>query len=298
MTSPSNEFDPLYQQAFNALMVRDVAQARGLGARLSGLAETRDQTAQALNLDGMLARATALEGSNSLGERSLRGWHMVMTGGVILRVSNRRTGDGAHNRRFGLHKDGPPVALEAVRKIAYVTGVFDLQVPNILFYPDWASAVLAHALGKAFGKMPRALTLPCEMPGIIIVYDMERLPLDQQLAFAQRKPGQMLWNHISRFTVDHPVAADFTTVLCRTNETPWEPGEDGRVPGGDSPFDLAEDVSTATLYDDALADVPRIITMCRAVASKAGEHGPSFLRSEGRRSPQPSRSPVSRGPSE
>lgn len=288
---PSVVVDPslVEARAWQALLSRDVASAQEFADALD---PQRDGAAR---LQAALARAQTLGRTGPLAVDDLRAWHMVMTGGVLLRVAPGDKGDGSFNGRFAAHQDGPSVALEAVRKVAYALGVLDMTMANVFFYADWPSAVLAHAIGKVFGRMPKALEFPCAEPGLIVVNDLEVLTEVQREALAQRHPQQVLWNHAACHTRNQALAGDFTTFLCAVNDTPWKLAADGAPPmNAASPFDLAEGVSTATLYDNALADLPSVINLCRRLADGPASAHPSLLLEGGVREPQLRASPVPR----
>ena len=83
----------------------------------------------------MLARAKALEGTRYLDERALRGWHMVMTGGVLLQTP------------------AGPVELDGFRDAAGVTVPTKRQPED----SDWAT--IAFAWAAAQGVKSNAIVL-------------------------------------------------------------------------------------------------------------------------------------------
>jgi hypothetical protein len=84
--------------------------------------------------------------------------------------------------------------------------------------------VLAEAAARILGieRMPwPSVGVPA--PGLVVVYDLERLERKDLERLLERREGQVLYAHATGWTEDGAIGADVTTVLHQSIVTPWEP---------------------------------------------------------------------------
>jgi hypothetical protein len=60
-------------------------------------------------------------------------------------------------------------------------------------------------------------------PGLIVAYDLAEVPFRELERLAERRAGQVLYAHASRWTDDGPVAPDLTMLLYQSIVPPWGP---------------------------------------------------------------------------
>src|SRR5215217_6975782 len=86
-----------YLLGFNALMTTDVETARAALRRIEGVGDT-NIAAMAQTLREFIARAEAVRGATALDTIDLRGWHFVVTGGLLLHLSPFGFDEGMRGR--------------------------------------------------------------------------------------------------------------------------------------------------------------------------------------------------------
>lgn len=297
-----------YLLAYSALMTGDVEEPRRLLPGLDEMARAdpgpnHSFLCMADQIRQMLARAAALEGVSPLSEQDLRGWHFVVSGGLLLHLSPYGFHEGM-NGRYAYTHDSEARCLMGLRRLAAVLAAWKAAPPHVYVLPHRESAALAHAAARVLG-LPTALWPDggSEAPGIIVVYDLDALPGDLLQTLYPQHPGQVLFCHAACWTAEPPFVADITTYLYQTNKTPWESGlnpyaddDDGNDPPAtrdDSRVeDLAAKIVSAALEDGALADLPALVEVATAMAKVTGDAVAGAFRGAGNRRRQRKDSPV------
>jgi hypothetical protein len=289
-----------YLLAHSALMTGDLVEPRRLLPELLQAAEP-DRLALARLIEGMLARADAVGGVTPLDDADLRGWHFVVSGGLLLHLSPFGFDEGMHGR-YAYIQDDPGRCLEGLRRLAAVLAAWQVRPPRVWRLDDADSAALAVAAAQALGCPAEAWpSSGSDDPGLIVVYDLAALPEEAVAALREHRPGQALWSHASCWTAEPPFAADLTTYLHQYNVSPWgerlrvdpQTRQTEKVPPSDAPPEQrAEEILAAAPEPDALADVRQLVELARAAQGLAGEHGPGALRRQGWRRRQGINSPV------
>jgi hypothetical protein len=294
-----SDFFCRYLLAYNGLMTGDLDEPRGLLPGLFAAAADVDRLFMARRVEGMLARADAVRGATPLDGRDLRGWHLVVTGGLLLHLSPYGFDEGM-NGRYAYTQDGPDRCLEGIRRLAAVLQAWDVRPPRV-WRLEGDSAALAVAAGAVLGCPVEPWPAGGADAGLVAAYDLATLPEEAAASLREHRPGQVLWAHASCWTEEPPFAADLTTYLYQYNVSPWgerlrvdpETRKTGKVPPSTAaPEERAAEVLAAQPEADALADLPRLTELARAAQRLEGEHGPGALRGEGRRRRQGTNSPV------
>jgi len=248
----------------------------------------------------MLSRADALRGVTPLNETDLRGWHFVLTGGVLLHLWP--FADAMHGR-YAYTRDGPGRCLEGIRRLASVFEAWSVGPAKVWLLPNADSASLGYAAAEVLG-------LPSEQwpaggttePGLIVAYDLSTLDDTLVEQMREHRRGQFLWAHASCWTTEPPFAADLTTYLYQYNESPWcerlrvnpDMKQAETVPADTRPpSDRAAEILAENLDAEALKDVPALVDLVQTARRVTDGTGLSAFRTEGLRRRQPVGSPVS-----
>lgn len=291
-----------YLLAWNTAMSGDLDGAR---AQLGSLAapSTSSEAMMIERLRALLDRAGGIKGSTALDGDDLRGWHYVLHGSILLRVSPHGFKEGMRGR-YAFTQDSELRCREAIERMRVALGAMGVTVPRVFSLPDRASTILAIATA-------RALDVPMEEwdsettgdPGVIVAYDLDAAGPDLLQQLQPHRPGQVLWEHASRWVVDRPVAADLVTYVYQYNVAPWaersvldrKTGDAVVTPADDSPAELigariaALDVPEGELTD---AEALSAFSVACATVMHGGELATGALRDQGLRPRQWTGGPV------
>jgi hypothetical protein len=290
-----------YLLAFNSIMIGDLTTPRALLPALQQSQE-KDHLPLSERISGMLGRADVLSGTSPLDNRDLRGWHFVLTGGLLLHLSPHGFDEGMYGR-YAFVQDSPALCMEGIQRLKTVFDVLQLNIPRIYVLPDRSSAILAHAIAQIF-HCP-LVSWPDEgstEKGLIVAYDLGELDNELLITLSKHQPGQILWSHATCWTRAFPFTADLTTFQYQINKSPW--GErmtidrqSGKVIM--SPLDdratevLASEIIQTELPPDTLTDLPHLQKFAQATATITNDDATAGLfRSHGNRRKQWEGSPV------
>jgi hypothetical protein len=213
----SRSFFCRYLYAFNAAMTGRLDVTR---ATLPVLAPDSELAEELTGRIGELAlRADRIAGASPLDARDLRGWHYVLTGGLLAHQSPYGFDDPMHGRYAWLADSLPRIATGLDRLAALVRG---RGLPCVYAPPGRGHEIVAHAaaarLGLPLAPWP-AVGVPA--PGLVVLYDLaELLPPDVE-RLRPRRPDQVVFAHATPWTRDAPLAADVTTLLYQSLVPPW-----------------------------------------------------------------------------
>lgn len=217
-----DHFLTCYLLAFNSLMSGDIETPRRLFPDLQRLQAQDASFAQmAERIAVLLERAEALRGSTPLDTHDLRGWHLALTGGLLLHLSPHGFDQPMYGR-YAWVQDSYGLCLLGILRVQAVLKTLQLEVPCIWLLPDRNSQILAHATAHV-------LEVPLkpwpedgsQEPGLVVAYDLNHLDGKTLVSVRYHHPGQILWGHASCWTKDQPVSADLTTFLYQSNTEPW-----------------------------------------------------------------------------
>jgi hypothetical protein len=151
--------------------------------------------------------------------RDLRGWHYVLTGGLVSHQSPYGFDEPMHGRYAWLADSLGHVAT-GLERLAQL--VRPLELPCVYAPPGRDHEILGRAaairLGLPMAPWP-AIGVPA--PGLVVMYDLAQLPATEVQRLVQRRPEQIVFAHASPWTADSPVAPDVTTLLYQTLVPPW-----------------------------------------------------------------------------
>jgi hypothetical protein len=206
-----------YLYAFNAAMSGRLDVTRGALAQLDP--DSAETTALRDTIRGICERADRVAGACALDGRDLRGWHYVLTGGLVLHQSPYGFDDPMHGRYAWLADSLPRIATGLDRLAALVA---PLALPCVYAPPGRDHEIVAQAAGQRLGLPVApwpAVGVPA--PGLIVLYDLAQLPGGDVARLVQRRPDQVVFAHASPWTTDSPLAPDVTTLLYQTIVPPW-----------------------------------------------------------------------------
>lgn len=206
-----------YLYAFNATMSGRLDVTRETLATLEALAA--EEETMLATLAGFVARADKVAGVLPLDARDLRGWHYVLTGGVLVHQSPYGFDEPMHGRYAWLGDSHARIAtgIERVAKLAR-----GMQLECVYAPPGRGHEIIACALSKKL-ELPLvpwpAVGVPA--PGLVALYDLSDLAPNDVTRLQQRRPDQIVFAHASPWTEDSPVAPDVTTLLYQSIVAPW-----------------------------------------------------------------------------
>jgi hypothetical protein len=247
----SRSFLCAYLHAFNAAMTGRLEVTRAALAVLH--AELPEHETMRATIEGMCARADRVAGACVLDRSDLRGWHYVLTGGLLLHRSPWGV-DEMRGRYAWLNDSADLVAFGFDRLVALLG---DAPPPCVYAPPGRRHEIVARALAVRLG-VPLApwpaIGLPA--PGLVALYDLADVSTSDQARLVQRRPGQVVFAHASPWTRDSPVAPDVTTLLYQVLEPAWE--------GDGDPVALAAQLAARTADLDLADDAPEAWTALAA----------------------------------
>ncbi|MBL0213274.1 MAG: hypothetical protein IPQ07_05275 [Myxococcales bacterium] len=228
---------PRYLHAYNAAMSGRLDVARAVLPSLTpGGTDTESLHA---TIAGIVGRADRVAGTCPLDPQDLRGWTYVLTGSLLTHQSPYGFDDPMHGRYAWLADSLPLVVTGIDRLVSLVKG---LDLPCVYAPQLRDDEILAEAIALRLG-IPRAPwpAVGVPAPGLVVLYDLQTLPLHYAPQLFQRRPDQIVYAHASPWTVDSPIAPDVTTLFYQSLVPAW--GADERS---------IEDVAASVVSSPAL----------------------------------------------
>lgn len=291
-----------YLLAWNTALRGDLVGAR---TRMSSLGEpgNGEEAEMRDRLEALLQRAEGIRGFTPLDGDDLRGWHFVLHGACLLRLSPHGFKEGMRGR-YAYTQDSELRCREAVERVRVTLRAMGVAPARVLTLPDRDSAILGAAAAKVLGvpSVPWSSDTSGDA-GLIVAYDLGAVEPDTLAELRPHRSGQVLWEHASRWVGDRPVAADLVTYLYQYNVAPWaehvvidkDSGGAIRTHADDSsPAEIAARIADLALSDNDLLDRTPLIDFARACLNVRveGEPGAAPLREVGLRVRQVTGGPV------
>ncbi|MFD8707855.1 hypothetical protein ACFV1W_35640 [Kitasatospora sp. NPDC059648] len=233
-----------YLTVYNALMAGRIPLAREVYQGLSAPEGVWAGPAQ--RVGRMLERARALP---PVDDQDLRGWHYVLTGGLLTTLSPHGFDQGMTGRwaylqdDFGLCRYG----LERLRTVLAATG---REPASVGLLADRGSRALGLAAAQLLG-VPAAPYRPGAAGVLVVAYDLNECDPAEVAQLNERAQGQLLFEHATCWTDPPAVTADVSTLLGQIVSAPWEPGlrcgEDGEPQEAEPDRRSAEELAGAVL---------------------------------------------------
>ncbi len=265
-----------YLHAFNAAMSGDLATVRADLPKLAPVDAVHEIMGQ--RLAAIVARAdrAAVAGCR-LDQHDLRGWHYVLSGGLLTHLSPHGFDEGM-NGRYAWVQDRPAMVKLGLERLRAVLSAWDLTLPCVYAPPGRDHEVLGEAAARVLGlPLARWPVVGVPAPGLVVVYDLasvERKDLERLL---ERRSEQVLYAHATGWTEDGAIAADVTMLLHQSIVAPWEPQlvidpATGQAKTGDADPRTVDELGATVAAspevkddDRSRDDLPGLLSLAKAV---------------------------------
>lgn len=215
-----------YLHAFNAAMSGRIDVTRAVLPEL--VPDSPEEIALHATIAGIVERADRVAGGCPLDATDLRGWHYVLTGGLLTHRSPYGFDDPMHGRYAWLADSLPRIVTGIDRLVALVQ---DSGLPCVYAAPGEGHEILGKAIAERLGiPLAQWPAVGVPAPGLVVFYDLADVSPANVAQLLQRRPDQILYAHASPWTVDSPIAPDVTTLLYQSLVAPWD--EAGALDGG------------------------------------------------------------------
>ena len=242
-----------YLHAYDAAMSGDLAIAREAAPTLVG----RDdgERFMAARIAAIVARADRVAAVAPLDGEDLRGWHYVLTGGLLLHRSPHGFADGMRGRYAWL-QDGEDRVKTGIERLGAALARWGVRPPCVYALPGRDHEIVAEAAARLLA-VPRvpwpAVGVPA--PGLVVAYDLGQAEWADLERLVERREGQILYAHASPWTEDGAVAPDVTMLLHQSVVAPWG-ARLVLAPGGDAPETRPADPRAVDVIGAAIAAGP------------------------------------------
>ena len=241
-----------FQYVYNALMAGALDTAADGFTRLPEPQDTAWAPARE-KVRRMLARAGTARAVTSLDRRDLRGWHYVLTGGVLATLSSY--GYDAMTGRWAYLSDSADTCAAALQRLKLILDAAAIAPQSVALLPDRSSQILGAAAAEML-SLPAADFDPGQpaVNSIVVAYDLTKTDQDTVAALRQRAPGQVVFERATCWTDPPRVTADVSGLLGQTTVPPWaaqprrlQDGTTGLGPADDRPIQaIAAEIVHAT----------------------------------------------------
>jgi hypothetical protein len=253
-----------FQYVYNALMAGSLDKARTGFARLPEPEDASWRPARE-KVWLMLARADVAGGVTPLDHQDLRGWHYVLTGGVLTSLSPYGF-DAGMTGRWAYTSDSAEGCAEALRRLRLILDASGAGPQAVTLLPDRSSLILGIAAAELLGLPTQ--TFGPDKPAahsLVVAYDLTETDPQAVAALRGRAPGQILFERSTRWTDPPRVTADVSGLLAQSVVPPWgarlrrlEDGTVGQDPEDERPVEVvaAEIVRAEPERDEGDGETP------------------------------------------
>lgn len=285
-----------YLFAFNAFVMGEMEETRGLLSELKTRAQLESDDKRRSNylymqdrLQQLVHRADVVRTVSSLDDQDLRGWHFVMTGGILLHISPYGFDEGM-NGRYAAVGDTAALCKEGLLRLQAALQAASLKPARIwILTEDKLSMALGYAAAQMLRLPAKPWSADCiDQPGLVIAYDLSLLSGETLKQLMEHRPDQVLFAHAFCWTEDFVFVPDFVTYLYQFCLHPWdqrqlleESTQAVTTPG--TVQEWADEIVQATLEEGTLADLPMLQRFVAKTATASEPALPGFARSQGRR---------------
>lgn len=239
---------------YNALMAGDLEKAAEGFGRLPE-PEDAEWIPAREKVRRMLARAGVARGVTSLDRQDLRGWHYVLTGGVLASLSPYGF-DAGMTGRWAYVSDSVNDCAAVLQRLRLILDAAGAAPESVALLPDRSSRILGAAAAATLG-LPATDFDPGKPAAnsLVVAYDLAETDLNAVAALRERAPGQILFERATCWTDPPYVTADVSGLLGQTVISPWAAQlgslEDGTI--GHDPVDARE---VETVADEIARTTP------------------------------------------
>ncbi|MEU8527975.1 MULTISPECIES: tetratricopeptide repeat protein [Streptomyces] len=193
------------------------------------------------HLRGMMARTDHVAPHSPLDEQDLRGWHFALTGGILASFSPYAW-DAGMSGRWAYLGDSVELCRHGLHRLGVILAAAGLRPSSVSLLPDRDSEILGRAAALLFG-LPAVPYEPSRADTLVVAYELGEVEPKLVKTLRTRAPGQVLFEHASRWTDPAPVWADVSALLAQQVMRPW--GEHHRYPDGAEPVLVPADTRPA-----------------------------------------------------
>ncbi|MGH3392624.1 MAG: hypothetical protein ACRDOO_27465, partial [Actinomadura sp.] len=203
-----------------------------------------------------LRRAAKARSHATLDNADLRGWHYVLTGGVLGMLSPHGFDQGMTGR-YAFQQDDYGLCRYGVERLRLVLDAADRRPTAVGHLPDRSSTILGTAAAQLL-DLPLRPYVPGTPDTLVVVYDLAEAEAeagrDVLAGLSARHPGEILYEHATCWTDPPPVTADVSTLLRQFGGPPW-----GTRLVGDTPERVPpDDRPVAEIVTDLVAAEPAV----------------------------------------
>jgi hypothetical protein len=273
---PMMQWPHRFQYVYNALMAGSLGKAADGFMRLPEPADTVWAPARE-KVRRMLARAGIARAVTPLDRQDLRGWHYVLTGGVLASLSPYGF-DAGMTGRWAYLSDSADGCAAALQRLGLILDAAGAAPRSVALLPDRSSQILGAAAASILG-LPSADFDPGTPAAhsIVVAYDLTMTDPGAVAALRHRAPSQIVFERATRWTDPPRIAADVSGLLGQTIIAPWaaqprllDDGTVGRARQTTAPSKPSPPRSPASPLNGtrATAALPRTPTTTCAASSK------------------------------
>ena len=177
----------------------------------------------------------------SLDRQDLRGWHYVLTGGVLASLSPY--GFDAMTGRWAYVSDSVAGCAAALGRLKLILDAAGTAPESVALLPDRSSRILGAAAAATLG-LPATDFDPGKPAAhsLVVAYDLTKTDPGAVAALRERAPGQVLFERATCWTDPPRVTADVSGLLGQAVVPPWaaqlrrlDDGTTGQGPADDRP---------------------------------------------------------------
>jgi hypothetical protein len=244
-----------YLLVFNAVMAGDLPLAFQQFGRLS-MPEDTDWLPARERVRRMLDRAAIARDVTALDHQDLRGWHFVLTGGVLSTLSPYGFAAGMTGR-WAYVGDTYGSCLRGLHRLRLILDAAGRVPQAVSLLPDRSSRILGLAAAEVLG-LPAEPFAAARPDTVVVAYDLTEVDEEILAGLRDRAPGQVLYEQATCWTEPPAVPADVSTLLRQAGTEPWgevlratPDGDAERTPADERP---AEQVAADIVRADAGPD--------------------------------------------
>ena len=236
-----------YLYAFDAAMTGRLDIVRATVATLVPTSPTHEVMRG--TIERIVERADRVAGACVLDRADLRGWHYVLTGGLLLHRSPYGFSAPMTGRYAWLQDSYAMIATGLERLRPFIAGLPCIYAPEGRDHEIVARAA-ALKFGLPVAPWP-AIGVPA--PGLIVAHRLEAIPPDALVALAHRKVDQLFYAHASPWTYDSRIAPDLTMCLYQSLNAPWDGAQTYSADAGKAIVRPADDRPVETIAAEIVA---------------------------------------------
>lgn len=210
------DFTTRYLLAFNTLMTGDIDEALNIGKTLKSDSASSDVMLKKWH--AIFARVRAVEGVTSLDRSDYRGWHFILTGGLLLHLPDPA------KHMYGQYEsleDSESLIKEGIYRLCSIFDLWKFKVPKILSFDNPESHRLGLAFSSTLGIPEKTVVSPKEA-GLFVVYDHSNVINEVMDGISKHSNSMLFYCHASQFNREYKVAPDFTNLMYTWLVSPWE----------------------------------------------------------------------------